>query len=79
MLVVLNKQSSAIQILREYGIKHLYSYDEPDLDAKTFAFLSDLLNQRLPEIRYNKDAIETYSAENMTRHQCLLFDKVVNE
>lgn len=79
MLVVLNKQSSAIQILHEYGVKHLYSYDEPDLDAKIFAFLSDLLNKRLPEIRYNKNAIETYSAENMTRHQCLLFDKVVNE
>lgn len=79
MLVVLNRNSSAMQILREYNVKHLYHYDEPDLNVKINRFFSELPDKRLPEIQYNIDAINKYSAKNMTRRQCALFDKVLNE
>lgn len=79
MLVILNNNSPAIQILREYNVKHLYNYDEPSLILKIDGFLTEMLDKRPPEMHYNIDAIDKYSAKNMTRLQCTLFNKVVNE
>lgn len=78
MLVILNSNSPAIQILREYDVKHLYNYDELNLNIKIDSFFSEILNKRISEIHYNIDAINKYSAKNMTRHQCTIFNKVVN-
>ena len=78
MLVILNSNSPSIKILREYNVKHLYSYDELDLNVKIDHFFNEILDKRVLEIHYNIDAIDKYSAKNMTKHQCTLFNKIVN-
>lgn len=79
MLVILNKDSPAVQVLQEYDVKHIYSYDEPNLTNKIHTFFSEVTGKQSPEIKYNKEAINKYSAMNMTYRQCLLFNTVVNK
>jgi hypothetical protein len=79
ILAILNSNSPAIEVLREYNVEHLYHYDELDLNIKIDRFLNEILNKQTPEISYNINAIDKYSAKNMTRHQSTLFNKVVNE
>nr|WP_316811490.1 glycosyltransferase [Pedobacter heparinus] len=79
IISILNKNSQAMAIMREYDVKHLYSYDDLDLSLKIDCFLNEVLDKQSPDIHYNLNAIDKYSAKNMTRHQCILFNKVVNE
>lgn len=79
ILSILNRNSPAMAILREYDVKHLYSYDDPDLGFKINGFLNEILEGQSAEIHYNINAIEKYAARNMAMHQCKLFNKVINE
>ncbi|MFI5158509.1 MAG: hypothetical protein ACHQF4_06560 [Sphingobacteriales bacterium] len=79
LLAIFNSKSSALQILKEYDSKYAYSYDSStDIELKINDFLKKLAAGELGEQRYNADAIDKYSAENMARRQCELFDRVVD-
>ena len=76
LLAIFNPASSAISVLKEYGAKHVYDYEtitSEDIDRFILETTADS-----PIIQYNAEAIEKYSARQMTLNQCLLFDKVID-
>ena len=75
-LAVFNKASSAISIMREYGVQHVYNYEDV-ISADLSAFFDQLVNGSFDEVNYNADALKKYSAAEMTRAQCILFDKII--
>ena len=80
LLAIFNEKSPAISILKEYGAENVYSYtSEKESKLKVYNFLKDLLEKKIADPHYNSEAIETYSAKNMTRKQCELFDLVVKK
>jgi hypothetical protein len=76
LLAIFNPQSSAIDTLREYGVKHVYDYAENN-DSEICAFLKQVAEGTVATENYNSETIKRYSAENMTRRQCELFDKLI--
>ena len=79
LLAIFNAQSSAINILAEYGAKHVYSYDATnDLEARVYDFLKMVINGDKKEYHYDPEAIKKYSAENMANKQSELFNKVLD-
>ena len=78
LLAIFNPNSPAIEVLKEYNAKYVLDYDMPDATEKTGAFLRELMNNSLGDQKYNEAAITKYSAENMVKLQCELFDKVLN-
>jgi actin-related protein len=77
LLAIFNHESSAIPILKEYGVKHVYNYNEVSNDD-IIGFLQNLLAETPPLQQYHKAAIQKYSAENMTLQQCQFFNTVLN-
>lgn len=76
-LAIFNKASSAVDILLEYGVKHVYNYE--DVTQKQLSeFFTSLADGDLLSQQYNENAIEKYSARQMTLLQCELFDSVIN-
>ena len=77
ILAVFNPASSAINIMKEYGVKHVYDYTTIT-DVNINAFLSALLNGN-PELpQYHVAGVNKYSAKQMTVNQCKLFDSVIS-
>ncbi|MBD1394721.1 glycosyltransferase [Mucilaginibacter sp. ZB1P21] len=76
VLAIFNKASSAIPILQEYGVKHIYNYDEVST-VNLNIFFDQLINGNTANIDYNTNAVDKYSALEMTRQECLLFDQVL--
>lgn len=77
LLAIFNGKSSAIPILREYGVKHAYDY-ESVTEAAINSFFSQLNNSDPEPPVYNQEAIDKYSAQQMTVNQCRLFNEVLN-
>jgi len=77
VLAVFNKASSAIPIIQEYGVQHVYSYDEVS-EADLLVFFDQLIGDGFNHIAYNADAVKKHSAVEMTRAQCHLFDQTIN-
>lgn len=78
-LAIFNSNSPAIAVLNEYGVKHLYQYDDPAIDSKVTHFLNEVSGKEIPEIHYNAGAINKYSAKNVAGLQCTLFEKVLSK
>lgn len=77
LMAIFNAKSSAIAILKEFGLKDAYSYDEtPGLLSKIDSFFKLILNEDAAVPEYNANAIQKYSAQMMTKRQCDLFNKV---
>ncbi|MBS1527500.1 MAG: hypothetical protein JST19_17770 [Bacteroidetes bacterium] len=77
LLAIFNPASPAIGVLKEYGVRNVYGYDM-DKKAEIYQFLVEVAEGKLPVPAYKADAIEKYSARNMTRMQCRLFDEVIH-
>lgn len=77
ILAIFNKASSAIDVLREYGVKQVYNYDDITQN-QLLGFFTGLVDGDLGSPQYNADAIKKYSAQQMTLLQCKLFDTVIN-
>jgi len=76
LLAIFNAQSSAINILTEFGVRNVYNYDKtPDINMKVAGFFKQLINGDAKET-YDPAAFEKYSAEMMTKHQCDLFNMI---
>jgi hypothetical protein len=76
LLAIFNEASSAINILKEYGLATVYSYQGADQN-NIIAFLKNVATGSLTTTTYQPDAIKKYSAANMAQKQCALFDKVL--
>ncbi|HZX57860.1 MAG TPA: glycosyltransferase [Mucilaginibacter sp.] len=76
LLAIFNPESSAIETLKEYRVKHVYDYAE-NSDIEIYTFLKQVAEGKVLTDNYNTKTIKKYSAENMTRRQCELFDKLI--
>jgi len=79
LLTIFNSKSPVVNILKELNVQYNYTYDATTgLEEK----IAEFLNQPGKEIQlneqYSKTAMEKYSAFTGTKHQCNLFDKVLN-
>lgn len=79
LLAIFSKSSSAISILKEYGAEYALSYESPDVTSKIEVFLKKAVNHDSYHPTYNPETIKKYSALNMTKQQCQLFDSVIGE
>ena len=78
LLAIFNEASPAIGILKEYGAEHVYGYNTADdTRLKIYRFLKAVLDKSIKQPHYNAEAIEKYSAMNMTQRQCEFFDTVL--
>jgi hypothetical protein len=77
LLSILNPYSPANGILSEFGAEYVYNYDDPEIVNKVEVFLMKVLNGKLSGQIYATEAIDKYSAMNMTVLQCDVFDTVL--
>ncbi|MCQ6957293.1 hypothetical protein [Mucilaginibacter aquariorum] len=78
LLAVFNKASSAIKILKEYGVKTVYDYETVTAEDINL-FLSSLMTGGLGSPQYDPQVLDKYSARQMALKQCKLFDSVVKD
>ena len=79
LLTIFNSFSPAINVLREYGVMHSYSYDKTvDITLKIDSYLKEVMAGSTKAITYHPDAVKKYDAQNMTLQQCNLFNRVIN-
>lgn len=80
LLAIIKSNNPAVEVLQEYGVENTFYFDEANEAAMaTEFFLTKLLQNTLTNPKYNTKAMEKYSALNMTRKQCELFNSVINE
>ncbi|MBB6110919.1 Glycosyltransferase Family 4 [Mucilaginibacter lappiensis] len=77
LLAIFNGKSSAIPILKSYGVKHVYDYEKVT-EININEFLSQLHNGNPEPPLYDQETISKYSAQQMTVNQCRLFNQVLN-
>jgi len=77
LLALFNVQSPALKVMDEYGAKYAYSYNAPDIDIRINDFLKELKSGQLTKQEYDVEAEKKYSAGNLTKRQCELFDQVM--
>ena len=77
LIAIFNGQSSAIAIMKEYGVKHVYDYDDVPTSL-VVNFLNGLLDNSLRPDDYSQAAQEKFSAREMARSQCMLFNEVTD-
>jgi hypothetical protein len=77
LLAIFNPQSPAIPVLKEYGVKHVYDY-ERITSPHIHSFFEELSNGASGQPSYNQEAVNKYSAQQMTINQCELFNQVLN-
>ncbi|WP_179415171.1 hypothetical protein HDF19_08065 [Mucilaginibacter sp. E4BP6] len=79
LLAVFNSKSPALDALKEYGAPFAYSYDgDENIQKKISSFFSGIANDTIAVSHYNADAINKYSAQNMTKLQCQFFEEVLS-
>jgi len=76
LLAVFNKESSAIAILKEYGLSTVYNYEDVQTES-IIGFLESIAIGEAGLNTYNNNALEKYSARNMTLKQINLFNQVI--
>ncbi|SEO23360.1 Glycosyltransferase Family 4 [Mucilaginibacter gossypiicola] len=76
VLAIFNAASSAIPIMQQYGVEHVYNYDNIT-NENVFTFFGQLIQHSLKPVEYNADVVKKYSAQEMTLAQCRLFDKII--
>ena len=77
LLALFNSKSPALKVLDEYVAPFAYRYDDDHVQFKIADFFKTVALGETQIQHYDTDAIKKYSAENMTRQQCLLFDTVL--
>jgi hypothetical protein len=77
VLAIFNKESSAIKILKEYGVRHVYDYDTINVRLLTDV-LKKIAQNKLSSNEYDPAAQKKYSAKQMAIQQCQLFNTIVN-
>ncbi|MFA6246614.1 MAG: hypothetical protein WC615_06715 [Mucilaginibacter sp.] len=78
ILAIFNPASSAIPILQEYGVEHVYNYDDISL-SNLSVFFRQLIQGDFQAVTFNSEAIKKFSAQEMARAQCQLFNTVIYE
>jgi hypothetical protein len=77
ILAIFNAASSAINIMKEYGVNNAFDYDAIT-DSDINLFLAALLKDNHEQPQYNATIVNKYSAMQMAFNQCKLFDSVIS-
>jgi hypothetical protein len=78
LLAIFNSASPALQVLDDYNVSDVYTYNSTEgLEDHVFNFLKLLIEKTLDKPIYDMAGIEKYSAQNLTKKQCDLFDLVL--
>jgi hypothetical protein len=78
LLAIFNSASPAMQVLNDYNAPNAYTYDNTDgLENRIIDFLKQMIEHKQDQPVYNTTGIEKYSAQNLTRQQCDLFNQVL--
>ena len=79
LLVIFNPASSASDIIQKCNAGTVVNLlDSKNAIEEIYSFLLDLTNNPRKPKETNWDEFKSYSAENMTKRQCELFDKVIS-
>lgn len=81
LLAFFHPESSAAKIIRNTNAGHVISLNDSKETALSacYDYLLELVNNRKKKPSTNWQAFEPYSAENMTKNQCMLFNKIINK
>lgn len=78
LMAIFNPLSGAAEIIRNCNAGQVANLKEPEKAVSTiYQFLSDIVGGVNIQTEINHQAFEEFSARNMTRKQCELFDRVV--
>lgn len=77
LLTIFNRESSAMKILNEYGVKHVYSYNDVK-QTDLYTFFTAIVSGDNKITSYNTAAINKYSARQMAIKQCDFFNTIIN-
>lgn len=78
LLAMFHPKSPALQTLIDYGVKHAFDYTCNPTD-QILNFLKDVMGGSAKPESYNDALQRKYSAENMTRLQCALFEHIISK
>lgn len=83
LLAIFYKKSSVVTVLETAGVGSVVTFDDSlkvteVMIAQTEAFIRNILQSELGEVKYNRDAFEVYSAKYMTKLQVDFFEKTLN-
>ncbi|WP_255486969.1 glycosyltransferase [Mucilaginibacter sp. SP1R1] len=79
ILSIFHPNSPAIKELNKFAANYTYSYTDTLLTNKIIDFLKKIINKTINYQEYNIDIMDKYAASNLTKHQCLLFNSVINK
>lgn len=80
VLAFVHSQSPLHKVLTEYGVEHHYGFENSEaIPHNILLFFKQLLNNTLPTVQYSSKANKKYSAFNMAKKQCQLFELAINE
>ncbi|RFZ82383.1 hypothetical protein DYU05_16655 [Mucilaginibacter terrenus] len=78
LLAIFHRQSPAISTLKEFDATDVHNFDnDAHLQEHIRRFLMSVLEGKAIPPVYNADALVRYSAKELTRKQCELFDSVI--
>jgi len=75
LLAIFSAGSSALKVLREYGVPCAFDPDQASPEAVA-SFLSACGSGSFKTSEYDRNAISRYSAQTLTGEQCKLFEQV---
>jgi hypothetical protein len=79
LLAIIHSKSPANAVLKEYGVKYIYNYNKSQLTTVAVEqFLMNIISAEIKSVVYSPTAVQKYSAENITKRQCELFEAVIN-
>nr|WP_294794365.1 glycosyltransferase [uncultured Mucilaginibacter sp.] len=78
LLAIFNPKSPALNELKLCGAQYAYGYDDaPELDKNLHRFFLKLMNDSFDPTEYDTQQLKQFSAQQMTKKQCQLFNQVV--
>jgi hypothetical protein len=77
LLAIFDRQSSAAKIVRECRAGSVATFQDPQAVKIIGDYLHSLSSKSNREVETDMEKFKKYSAEQMTRYQCELFDKVM--
>lgn len=77
LMAYLHPKSSSAKIIKDTNAGNVISIKDEVAIPKSYDYLMNLANHLLAKPLVDWQAFEPFSAKNMTKNQCILFDKVI--
>lgn len=77
LMAYLHPKSSSAKIIKDTNAGDVISIKDEEAIPKSYDYLMNLANYLVAKPLVDWQAFEPFSAKNMTKNQCILFDKVI--